>query len=84
MIRAPLPTAGSSRRYGAGVASDSGDARRLQCPFCEAYEIDRLYLASLRVDSCICTACGARWDEDTSTGEYRGRQSHARTSRTSS
>lgn len=57
------------------------DARRMQCPFCEAYDIDRLYLASVRVDSCICASCGARWDEDTSTGEYRGRQSHARTTR---
>lgn len=67
------------------VGSDPGDeAKRLQCPFCEAYEIDRLYLASLRIDSCVCASCGARWDEDTTTGEYRGRQSHSRTSRTSS
>ena len=71
------------RRYGAGVRAEEGDdGGRLQCPFCEAYEIDRLYLATLRVDSCICASCGARWDEDTSTGEYRGRQSHARTTRT--
>lgn len=71
------------RRYGAGVRAGEGDdGGRLQCPFCEAYEIDRLYLATLRVDSCICASCGARWDEDTSTGEYRGRQSHARTTRT--
>jgi transposase-like protein len=61
---------------------EADDMGRLRCPFCEAYEIDRLYLASMRVDSCICSSCGARWDEDTSTGEYRGRQSHARTSRT--
>ena len=65
------------------VHADSADDQgRLRCPFCEAYEIDRLYLASLRIDSCVCTSCGARWDEDTSTGQYRGRQSHARTSRT--
>ena len=63
-------------------ADSAEDQGRLRCPFCEAYEIDRLYLASLRIDSCVCTSCGARWDEDTSTGEYRGRQSHARTSRT--
>ena len=45
----------------------------LQCPFCEAYEVERLYLASLRVDSCACASCGARWDEDPVTGEYLGR-----------
>jgi hypothetical protein len=47
----------------------------LQCPFCETYEVERLYLASLRVDSCACASCGARWDEDPVTGEYRGRPS---------
>ena len=57
---------------------------RLQCPYCDSYEVDRLYLASLRIDSCVCTSCGARWDEDTTTGEFRGRQSQARTSRTAS
>lgn len=58
-----------------------GDPGRLQCPYCDAYEIDRLYLASLGVDSCVCASCGARWDEDAVTGEFRGRASHARTSR---
>ena len=48
---------------------------RLQCPFCGAYEVDRLYLASLRLDSCECQSCGARWDEDTGSGTYRGRAS---------
>jgi len=48
-------------------------ARHLQCPFCETYEVERLYLASLRLDSCACASCGARWDEDPATGEYRGR-----------
>lgn len=47
----------------------------LQCPFCESYEVERLYLASVRVDSCACSSCGARWDEDPVTGEYRGRPS---------
>ena len=51
----------------------SDGAGHLQCPFCEAYEVERLYLASLRVDSCACASCGARWDEDPITGEYRGR-----------
>ncbi len=45
----------------------------LRCPFCEAYEVDRLYLASVHLDSCVCSACGARWDEEPSTGDYRGR-----------
>lgn len=45
----------------------------LQCPFCEAYEVERLYLASLRLDSCACSSCGAQWDEDSMTGEYKGR-----------
>ncbi len=48
-------------------------AGHLQCPFCEAYEVDRLYLASSRLDSCACAACGARWDEDPVSGAYRGR-----------
>ena len=50
-------------------------AGHLQCPFCEAYEVERLYLASLRLDSCACSSCGARWDEDPVSGEYLGRAS---------
>jgi transposase-like protein len=49
------------------------DGGHLQCPFCNSYEIERLYLASLRLDSCQCESCGARWDEDTDSGEFRGR-----------
>jgi hypothetical protein len=45
----------------------------LGCPYCCAYEVDRLFLASARVDSCQCRACGARWDEELGTGEFRGR-----------
>jgi len=45
----------------------------LQCPFCETYAVDRLFLASARVDSCACATCGARWEEDPTTGEYLGR-----------
>jgi hypothetical protein len=48
-------------------------AGHLRCPFCEGYEVERLYLASLRLDSCACASCGARWDEDPVTGEYKGR-----------
>jgi hypothetical protein len=32
-----------------------------------------MYLASTHVDSCQCRACGARWDEELGTGEFRGR-----------
>ena len=58
-----------------GMTTNDMDDRtgHLQCPFCGAYEVDRLFIGSLRVDSCTCQGCGARWDEDTSTGEYRGR-----------
>ncbi len=45
----------------------------LSCPFCGAYEVDRLYLASTHVDACACGACGARWDQDAATGRFRGR-----------
>lgn len=49
----------------------------LQCPFCSSYEVDRLYLASLGLDSCACLTCGARWDEDAQSGEYKGRASRS-------
>jgi hypothetical protein len=48
-------------------------ARRLGCPYCSSYEVERLYLASVRLDSCRCRACGAGWDEELDTGEFRGR-----------
>ena len=50
---------------------------RRQCPFCGAYDVDRLYLASLQLDSCVCCGCGARWDESYSTGEFAGRGTKA-------
>jgi hypothetical protein len=55
--------------------SPGDGTHHLRCPFCEAYEVDRLYLASLCLDSCACSSCGARWDEDALTGEFRGRSS---------
>jgi len=48
---------------------------RLTCPYCEAYGVSRLYLATVRLDSCECSECGARWDEEPATGEFRGRGS---------
>jgi hypothetical protein len=57
------------------TADMSDSTGHLQCPFCEAYEVDRLFIGSLGVDSCTCQGCGARWDEELSTGRYRGRGS---------
>ena len=53
------------------------EAEHFQCPYCSSFEVDRLYLASSRLDSCACLACGARWDEDATSGEFRGRSSRS-------
>jgi hypothetical protein len=56
------------------MATEGSTARaHLQCPYCASYAVDRLFIASIDVDSCQCTTCGARWDEDRTTGEYKGR-----------
>ena len=52
-----------------------GRPHHLACPFCEGYAVERLYLASLDLDSCACSACGARWDERAGSGDYAGRGS---------
>lgn len=54
------------------VAEDGG---HLACPYCAAYGVSRLFLGSSKVDSCECTTCGARWDEDAATGAFLGRSS---------
>lgn len=51
----------------------TGDKGRFQCPFCRSYEVTRLFIAPLNLDSCECAACRARWEEETGGGEYRGR-----------
>ena len=53
----------------------SDNPGHLQCPFCLSYDVARLYLASLRLDSCACSSCAAQWDEDALTGAYKGRAS---------
>jgi hypothetical protein len=53
------------------------DAEHFQCPYCDSFEVDRLYLATLNLDSCVCSACSARWDEDATSGEFRGRASRS-------
>ena len=70
---------GNFGRRGLGRVDEtlSEDPGHLACPFCGAYEVERLYLASLALDSCVCTTCGARWDEDAASGEFRGRASQS-------
>jgi hypothetical protein len=53
------------------------DSEHFQCPYCSSFDVDRLFLASLRLDSCACLTCGARWDEDATSGEFRGRSSQS-------
>lgn len=72
--RADGPTNGSSR--GAPPLPVSDD-ERFSCPFCHSHEVDRLFLAAVRLDSCACLSCGARWDEDAETHEFRGRSSRS-------
>jgi transposase-like protein len=53
--------------------SQEGDGGKLSCPFCASYDISRLYIASIDVDTCECASCGARWEEERGSGQYRGR-----------
>lgn len=55
----------------------TGDGEHFQCPYCDSFEVERLYLATLGLDSCACLACGARWDEDAASGAFRGRANTA-------
>lgn len=67
------PNATAGEGLMGGAADQSDDAGRFQCPFCNSYDVSRLFVASLRMDSCECSSCGARWDELAGSGEYRGR-----------
>jgi hypothetical protein len=79
MVRRSKPVMHASMRRHAGSDRGTGEHQmdrgpgHLQCPFCGAYEVDRLYVGSLNIDACTCDGCGARWDEDAETGRYRGR-----------
>ena len=53
------------------------DRAHLQCPFCNSYDVARLFVASLGLDSCECAACSAHWDEERASGRYRGRSDTA-------
>ena len=70
MVR-PMEVRYVDDRCGGSFVADSGG--RLQCPYCGGYEVGRMYLASLGLDSCECRLCRARWDEDPANGEFRGR-----------
>jgi hypothetical protein len=54
-------------------ACPRASAAYLPCAYCGSYDVRRLYLASVNLDSCECQACAARWDEDATSGEFRGR-----------
>jgi transcription elongation factor Elf1 len=53
--------------------SKAVDSEHFACPFCNSYDVSRLYIASIDLDSCECLSCGARWDQEQSSGKYRGR-----------
>jgi transcription elongation factor Elf1 len=53
------------------------DDSHFSCPFCNSYDVNRLFIATSDVDSCECSSCGARWDEEHSTGKYLGRAGRA-------
>ena len=51
--------------------------RNATCPYCTDGDVARMYLGSVHLDSCQCNGCGARWDEDPRTGDFRGRATRA-------
>ena len=57
----------------AGGDEEPRDSRRFRCPYCGGYDVGRLFVATIKIDSCACSQCGARWDEEAGTGRYRGR-----------
>ncbi|MCD9623089.1 hypothetical protein [Rhabdothermincola salaria] len=57
------------------MTSSASSRRPLECPYCNDCEVERLFLASFGLDSCQCGSCGARWDQDARSGQYRGRAS---------
>lgn len=49
----------------------------MQCPFCHSYDVARMFVASVNLDSCECSTCGERWDEDRGSGQFKGRADRA-------
>ena len=72
-----MPPAARAGWVGSPAVPQPDEPDHFTCPFCNSHEVDRLYLASLRLDSCACLSCGARWDEDSGSGEFRGRGSRS-------
>lgn len=57
------------------LVPDQHESEHFACPFCNSYDVSRLYIASVDLDSCECLSCGARWDQERESGKYRGRSS---------
>lgn len=51
----------------------SRERGHLACPFCNSYDVTRLFVASVRRDSCECASCAASWEEDAGSGTHKGR-----------
>jgi transposase-like protein len=49
----------------------------MSCPVCGSYDVSRLFIASVGVDSCVCEECGATWEESRGSGAYVGRSTGA-------
>jgi len=62
-----------AREHAGTLGGQAPAGQHLTCPFCNSYDVARMFLASLKLDSCECASCGARWDEECGSGEYRGR-----------
>ena len=60
-------------RNGEHEEQQDAEQQHFTCPFCSSYDVVRLFVGVVNVDSCQCSACGARWDEDSGSGRYRGR-----------
>lgn len=59
------------------AADGRPSTKQFQCPYCNSYDVARLFVAPLSMDSCECLSCSARWDEDCATGTYKGRGDRA-------
>jgi hypothetical protein len=55
------------------ATSDRTSHASLACPSCGSYDVERMYVAQVRLDACACSGCGERWDEDKASGNRRSR-----------
>ena len=60
-----------------GAHRGAQDTGHLTCPFCNSYDVARLFVGSINADACECSSCGAGWDEEKGSGEYKGRSHRA-------